>query len=167
MTTDFVQSAKQCLFDLTRYDIDNISETLLLTSILCLQEPVYNRFLLEMSYHLNLPVNAIQAHLFTLSNIYLTNISLISTNSNSFTSLSSFSSHIDFEFVFPQIFLMVVEEITNIKMNSIYGALNFQLQKENYFFWKLVQKRIPEFTEAQLKTYYYKLCELQTENLKM
>ncbi|CAL6077508.1 Hypothetical_protein [Hexamita inflata] len=167
MTTDFVLSAKQCLFDLTRSSIDNISETTLLASILCLQEPVYHRFLLEMSFHLNQPVNQISAHLFTLSNIYLTNTSFISTNSNSFTSLSSFSSHVDFEFVFPQVFLMVVEEITNIKMNSIYGALTFQVQRENKFFWKLVQRRIPEFTEAQLKTYYYKLCELQTENIKM
>ncbi|CAL6052944.1 Hypothetical_protein [Hexamita inflata] len=84
-----------------------------------------------------------------------------SYQNSSFSSNTRFSRNL--EYVFPQIFLNVVEELTGARMNSIYGALTFQVQRENKFFWKLVQKSISEYTEAQLKTYYYKQCELQTK----
>ncbi|CAL6077506.1 Hypothetical_protein [Hexamita inflata] len=150
--------AKQCLYDLTKSDIENISDTALIASILCLNERLYNRFLLEMSYHLNLPIILISAIMKEMSIKYLANPSNLNSSFNSNTRFSR-----NLEYIFPQVFLNVVEELTGARMNSIYGALTFQVQRDNKFFWKLVQKNISEYTEAQLKTYYYKLCELQTK----
>ncbi|CAL6107186.1 Hypothetical_protein [Hexamita inflata] len=145
--------AKQCLYDLTKSDIGNISDTALIASILCLNERLYKRFLLEMSFHLNLPINKISLLIKEMSSKYLVNTSIQGS--------ARFSNNL--EYVFPQVFLNVVEELTGIRMSTIYGALNFQVQRENKFFWKLVQKNISQYTEAQLKTYYYKQCELQTK----
>ncbi|CAL6052976.1 Hypothetical_protein [Hexamita inflata] len=108
-----------------------------------------NLFLLEMSYHLNLPIILISAIMKEMSIKYLANSSY---QNSSFSSNTRFSRNL--EYVFLQIFLKVVEELTGARMNTIYGALTFQVQRDNKFFWKLVQKNISEYTEAQLKTYY-------------
>ncbi|CAL6052938.1 Hypothetical_protein [Hexamita inflata] len=154
---DFILYTQQTLKDLLNYDSQLCTE-LTITEILNLPQNLYTRFLFEMSFYLNWQVSEVENYLINLTQrlLFIPNSTLeVDSNSNSTTFTS------ELEYLFPIVIKNVVEQLTGVKVPTIFGPLVQNLLNCSSEGWKLVQNNIQEYSEDQLRAYYQMLCDKQ------